>query len=72
AQLIIADLTGMNPNVFYDVGYADALGKTVILLIQQGDDIPFDLQSQRHINYEGNIIKLRDELIEMVRALRRD
>jgi hypothetical protein len=37
-------MTGRNPNVFYEVGYAHALGKIVLLLTQNGDDIPFDLK----------------------------
>lgn len=71
AQLIVADLTGMNPNVFYEVGYAHALGKTVILLTQQRDNIPFDIRAQRLITYEGSIIKLRDELIESIKAIKK-
>jgi nucleoside 2-deoxyribosyltransferase len=34
ARIIIADLTTRNPNVFYEVGIAHALGKDVILLTQ--------------------------------------
>ncbi len=44
ADVIVADMTGRNPNVFYEVGYAHALGKIVLLLTQQADDIPFDLK----------------------------
>ena len=47
AVLIIADLTGKNPNVFYEVGMAHTLGKEVILLSQNMEDVPFDL---RHLN----------------------
>ncbi|MDQ3818776.1 MAG: nucleoside 2-deoxyribosyltransferase, partial [Acidobacteriota bacterium] len=32
ADIVVADMTGRNPNVFYEVGYAHALGKKVILL----------------------------------------
>lgn len=44
ADFIIADMTGRNANVFYEVGYAHALGKRTILLTQKSDDIPFDLK----------------------------
>lgn len=49
--LVIADLTGRNPNVFYEVGCARSLDKEVILLTQQSDDVPFDLQHRRYIRY---------------------
>jgi hypothetical protein len=55
ADIIIADLTGRNPNVFYEVGYAHALGKLVILLTQNANDIPFDLKHYPHIIYGGEI-----------------
>lgn len=51
AELIICDTTGRNPNVFYELGIAHTLGKKVILLTQSLSDIPFDLQSYRHIEY---------------------
>lgn len=44
ADFIIADLTGKNPNVFYEIGYAHAKGKPCTLLTQRTDDIPFDLK----------------------------
>ncbi len=66
ADLIVADMTGRNPNVFYEVGYAHALGKRVILLTQNGDDIPFDLKHYPHIVYLGKIAQLKDELAKRV------
>jgi hypothetical protein len=62
ADLIVADMTGRNPNVFYEVGYAHALGKTAILVTQNSDDIPFDLKHYPHIIYGGSISDLKDEL----------
>lgn len=62
ADLIISEMTGRNPNVFYETGYAHALGKKVILLTQKSEDIPFDLQHYPHIIYEGKIALLKDEL----------
>jgi hypothetical protein len=62
ADLIISEMTGRNPNVFYETGYAHALGKKVILLTQKAEDIPFDLQHYPHIIYEGKITLLKEEL----------
>lgn len=62
ADLIIADMTGRNPNVFYEVGYAHALNKRVILLTQNADDIPFDLKHYPHIVYGGSVANLKEEL----------
>lgn len=55
ADLIIADMTGQNANVFYEVGYAHAKQKICILLTQDSDDIPFDLKHKRHIVYGGRL-----------------
>lgn len=62
ADVVVADMTGRNPNVFYEVGYAHALGKAVVLLTQKTDDIPFDLKHRQHTVYGGKIETLRDEL----------
>lgn len=67
ADVIIADMTGRNPNVFYEVGYAHALDKRTILLTQNADDIPLDLKHFPHIVYEGKISLLRKELIRRTR-----
>jgi len=62
ADFIIADLSGKNPNVFYEIGYAHAKQKPCILLTQQTQDIPFDLKHHRHLVYDGKIQRLRDLL----------
>jgi hypothetical protein len=59
ADLIIADLTGRNPNVFYETGYAHAKGKVCLLLTSRADDIPFDLKHHRHLIYGDSIQNLR-------------
>lgn len=62
ADLIISDMSLMNPNVFYETGYAHALEKDVILLTQDTKDIPFDLKHYPHIIYNKNIKFLSEEL----------
>jgi hypothetical protein len=66
ADLIVADMTGRNPNVFYEVGYAHALGKTVILLTKNAADIPFDLKHYPHIIYADSIAGMKDNLAKRI------
>src|SRR4051812_15457487 len=47
ATVLLADLTGQNANVFYELGLAHARGKPVVLTAATLDDIPFDLRSLR-------------------------
>ena len=56
-----------NPNVFYEVGYAHALGKTTLLLTRNAEDIPFDLKHYPHIVYANRLTDLRRELEQRVR-----
>jgi len=51
ALLLVAELTGRNPNVLYEAGYARALDKEVIMLTQNENDVPFDLRNRRYIRY---------------------
>ena len=55
-------MSGQNPNVFYEVGYAHAKEKLCILLTKNAEDIPFDLKHHRHIVYGNSITKLREAL----------
>jgi hypothetical protein len=51
ADVILCEMSGKNPNVFYELGLAHAIGKAVILLSHKKSDIPFDLQHVRAILY---------------------
>jgi hypothetical protein len=62
ADLLVADLTGRNPNVFYEVGYAHALGKWVILIAHSKKDIPFDLLHHQYMLYRKDIKALKKKL----------
>jgi hypothetical protein len=56
SQLIIADITPTtNPNVYFEVGYALALGKPTILLARKGTPLPFDVAAYRVLFYEDTI-----------------
>ncbi|UCE74908.1 MAG: hypothetical protein JSV56_04190 [Methanomassiliicoccales archaeon] len=72
AAFIIADLTGKNPNVFYEVGMSHILKKKVILLAQSLDDVPFDLLHWRHIRYNTSkegLIGLRRKLEKTIKTI---
>jgi hypothetical protein len=52
SHFLIADVTGKNPNVFYEIGIAHTIGKYVIVISQKKDDVPFDIGHLRYIFYE--------------------
>lgn len=52
SDLVLADLSGNNPNVFYELGMAHAVGGDVILLTQE-DKLPFDISTEQTIFYES-------------------
>src|SRR5262245_55441539 len=48
AEVVVADLTGSNPNVLFEVGFALGLSKPVLLLSQEpAGGVPFDLHTQQ-------------------------
>jgi len=51
-KVLLAELTGKNPNVFYELGLAHAIGKPVVLIAGDLEDVPFDLRHLRTILYE--------------------
>lgn len=58
ADLVIADLTDLNPNVFYELGVRHALrGNGTIMTLDESrtSTIPFDLSSYRVLKYSGNL-----------------
>lgn len=58
SQIVIADISPTNPNVYFEVGYALALGKPIILLAQRrGPEapLPFDLSAFRVLFYDDSI-----------------
>src|SRR5262249_18205206 len=52
ASFCVADLTGLRPNIMWEVGYAMALGKPTILVTQEKGDLPFDIRDMQFICYD--------------------
>ena len=72
AEIIVADLTDRNPNVFYELGIAHMVKQPteIILLTQSRDAVPFDLQAFRCITYSQNIQGARKLQADLANALR--
>lgn len=51
ADLVVADPTSLNANVFYELGVSHTMQKPTVLLTQSSEDIPFNLRSYRVILY---------------------
>ncbi len=74
AVFIIGDLSGRSPNVFYEIGMAHAMHKSVLLLTQSMDDVPPKLRDVRSILYEDSLEgakQLNDFLFKAIRSLRK-
>lgn len=71
-DVVVADCTGRNPNVFYELGIAHTIGKPCILLTQNIDDVPFDVKGWRFIEYKytvEGIDELREKLTAALKVL---
>ena len=71
-EVIIADISGFNPNVFYELGVAHTVGnKTIIICEETKEKLPFDLKSNRIIFYRKNVdglkVNLRNHLERSLR-----
>lgn len=74
AEIIIADLTDQNVNVFYELGIAFEKRKYLILIAQKGEILPFDLSQRRTIFYETSedgLKKLSQEVFGYVKLFKR-
>ena len=57
ADLVIADLTNNNPNVFFELGMSYLVSHDILLLTQD-DSIPFDIKNEETIFYKKNNLDL--------------
>ena len=70
ADFCVADITGNNPNVMWEVGYASALRKPVIAVRQHNEQIPFDVRQERLLNYDlQQLSSFRPKLAKAVESV---
>ncbi|MFC4406399.1 hypothetical protein [Haloarchaeobius iranensis] len=67
SELVIADLTDHNPNVFYELAIRHATGEPYIQLIDSSQSIPFDIADERTIHYEFDV-KAAEEASDELRS----
>ena len=73
-DLAIAVLTGYNPNVFYELAVAQCACRPVIILLEKGQSLPFDIKDLRCVHYDLKPRSLFDkvyvkELVAHVRGI---
>ena len=59
SDLVVADLTGHDPNVFFEVGVTQTVGND-LLMITQGHEIPFDIKNEQAVFYKTDVQSLQD------------
>jgi len=70
ARIVIVDVTGRNPNVFYELGICHTLGKESIIITQNRNDVPFDIRHRRFIEYNRDkLTVLRANLKRTIQAV---
>ena len=73
ASVVICDLTYRNPNVCYEMGIAHTIGRDVIMLAQNKEDVPFDVRHMRYVSYYPNaegLLALANEVRKRLDTLR--
>ena len=69
ARLCIVDVTGANPNVLYELGFAQASGKPVVMIAESADSAPFNIASQRILVYGATPPESRSGLEGAIRIV---
>lgn len=73
SELVIADITGHNPNAFYEMGYRASTGKPIIHLKCKNEKIPFDIAGIRAFDYDlsdlDSVEEIKSRLIKTIGAL---
>ena len=72
SELVIADMTGHNPNAFYEMGYRACTKKPMIHIKEKGEKIPFDIAGIRAFDYDltdlDSVAEVKERLEQTIKA----
>lgn len=75
-DLVIADLTGRNPNVYYELAVRHVVKKPIVQIIQAGESIPFDVAGTRTVYVDhrdlNSVANCKRELVKQIRSVEKD
>ena len=73
SELVIADITGHNPNAFYEMGYRAAIKRPMIHIKEKNEKIPFDIAGVRTFDYDlsdlDSVVEVKNRLIKTISAM---
>lgn len=73
SPLVVADLTGRNPNVFYELAIRHAIKKPLVQIINMEEQIPFDVAGTRTISVNihdlDNVEEAKNELVKQIKSI---
>jgi len=72
SDAVIAEISDHNPNVFYEMGVAHAIGNKTIMIAQNAKALPFDISNYRCLIYKQSVDglkQLQEEIVESLHEL---